>query len=119
MINRINVQSKIADARAEVFKKHLEKEGFKGRINRIWLVDVYTVDKNLKRADLEKIATILANPVTQRASINGFQASGKLDWVIEFGFLPGVTDNVANTTQQSIEDLLRIRFSQNEGVYTS
>ncbi len=45
--------------------------------------------------------------------------SVKFDWAIEIGFLPGVTDNVAKTTKQMIEDHLKIKFSEKEDVYSS
>ncbi|MDO8658385.1 MAG: phosphoribosylformylglycinamidine synthase subunit PurL [Candidatus Levybacteria bacterium] len=44
---------------------------------------------------------------------------GKFDFAIETGYLPGVTDNIANTTKEIIEDLLKIKFSTEDGVYST
>ncbi|MBU4017398.1 phosphoribosylformylglycinamidine synthase, partial [Patescibacteria group bacterium] len=38
---------------------------------------------------------------------------------IEIGFLPGVTDNIATTARESIEDLLKTKFIKEENVYSS
>lgn len=117
--NRIEVRYQAQDARAKVLKKHLEAIGFKGKIENISLVDVYTIDKGLKKKSLKKIASMLANPIIQEVTINKSEAPGKFSWAIEIGFLPGVTDNVANTVKNSIEDLLKLKLSSKEGIYTS
>jgi len=96
-------------------------------IHRIEVVDkknvkkifVYTIDKNLNSKQLKKIAEALTNPIIQFFSINKAWSPKKFAYAIEVGFLPGVTDNIASTTKEIIEDLLKIKFSQNEGVYTS
>ena len=41
------------------------------------------------------------------------------DWIIEIGFLPGVTDNAGKTAREAIGDSLRKKFSDNEDVYSS
>lgn len=119
MVSRIEVKTKIADTKALVLKKHLESIGFKGKIKNLWLVDVYTIDKEFKKTDLEKIASMLTNPVTQQGVINLSETPEDFNWAVEIGFLPGVTDNVANTAKEGIEDLLKAKFSQDEGVYSS
>lgn len=119
MVHRIVVKSKIPDTRARILKTRLEETGFRGKIKNIWLVDIYTIDKKIKKQALEKIALMLTNPVTQRAGINKTEEPGKFDWAIEIGFLPGVTDNLAKTAKESIKDLLKVKFPQKEGVYSS
>lgn len=118
-VNRIEISSKTTDTRTQVLKKDLEKAGFAGKIEGVWLDDVYTIDKRFGKADLKKIASMLVNPITQKASINRSQIFPDFSWVVEIGFLPGVTDNVANTAKENIEDLLKVEFSQEEGVYSS
>lgn len=82
-------------------------------------VIVYTINKNFNKNDLTKIASALMNPVIQKACINEPYISTKFSFAIEIGYLPGVTDNVANTTKEIIEDLLKIKFVKEENVYTS
>lgn len=83
------------------------------------IVDVYTIEKNLTKKQLLSIASSLSNPVSQKFSINQPLKISKFTWAVEIGFLPGVTDNVANTAKEIIEDLLKIKFKQNESVYFS
>lgn len=119
MIHRIEISAKVFDTRAFVKKKKLENSGFKGRIKDLKLIDVYTINKDFGKRQLQKIASALANPVSQVAFINEPPKMEKFAWAIETGFLPGVTDNVANTTKEMIKDLLKVKFSSGEGIYTS
>ena len=36
------------------------------------------------------------------------------EWALELGFLPGVTDNVANTATEIINDLFKINLGRNK-----
>lgn len=119
MITRIEVISKFTDARAKVKKRKIENFGFKEKIENVWVIDVYTIEKQLKKNQLEKVADALTNPVSQISFINKSIPNVKFNFAIETGFLPGVTDNIANSARELIEDLLKIKFAQNEGVYSS
>ncbi len=60
----------------------------------------------LTPADAERIRTcLLTDPVSERSTINE-PLGGKADWVIEVGFRPGVTDNVARTVADGLRDTL-------------
>lgn len=85
----------------------------------VTLIDVYTIDKTLTPQQLEKIASILSNPVNQTFSINTPALQKNFTYAIETGFLPGVTDNVGNTAKDAIEDLLKSKFKNLEAVYSS
>ncbi|MBI4973469.1 phosphoribosylformylglycinamidine synthase [Candidatus Roizmanbacteria bacterium] len=111
MVTRIEIISKIPDTRAEVRKKVLGLP--------VTIVDVYSIDKKFTALQLKRIASVLTNPVAQTVSINTPVSPSRFSWAIEIGFLPGVTDNVANTATESIEDLLKIKFKDEEHVYTS
>ncbi len=160
MISRIAVYSKVPDTRNAVRLKTLKTLFPKFKLDKIEIVDIYTVDKKLSENQLESVAEILINPVTEYSKIrveNGktfviakqdhggviaseasqsrlknnlsnqdstSRKSGALndisfDFAIEIGFLPGVTDNVGNTTKQSAQDHLKIKFSDDEGIYSS
>ncbi len=118
MITKINIVSKTNDTRAKVRKEKLEAIGFK-EINDIHLQDTYTIDKHFNKRELRRIGLMLTNPVTQNVYINKLFSPGKFSYAVEIGFLPGVTDNVATTTREMIEDLLKIKFNNQENVYTS
>jgi len=118
MIHRIEIATKKQDARAGTFKKRLHADGFTG-VQEVWLTDVYTVEKELDDGALHRIADTLTNPVLQYSKINEPIAPKQFDYALEIGFLPGVTDNVAHTAKEIVEDLLKATFKENEKVSTS
>jgi len=91
------------DARADVAKKSIERAGF-GQIKELALNDVYTISSNFSEEELENCAGLLHNPVTQHYSINRPLSPKEFDWVVEIGFLPGVTDNVGKTAAETLRD---------------
>jgi len=106
MVHRIEVKSKIIDPRAIAQKKLFESFGFSGRIKEVQLADVYTIDSFLEATDLEQVAALLANPVTEYALIDRTETPDTFSWAMEKGYLPGVSDNIGTTVRESIEDLL-------------
>ncbi len=124
MISRIEIRSKAFDARAVAKKRKLLDLELAGKLKDIYIVDVYTLEKKLSSVQLNNIASILSNPVTQvfevlNQEIKSRSRINKFSWAVEIGYLPGVTDNIATTAKEAIEDLLKVKFSQEEGVYTS
>ena len=133
MVTRIEVHTKVFDARARAKIKQIEQGGFSGKISDLIYVDVYTIEKDFTEEQLKEIAERLANPVTQKYVIRhlGKRSASRVDsgvaalprmafdLAVEIGFLPGVTDNIANTTKQLIQDLLKVKFEGDENVYTS
>lgn len=114
---RIEVSSKIHDMRAEVRKNKLRSEGFD--VKQVDIVDVYTVDKELSDEQRIQIGEMLANPITEKYIVYGVHDPADHNWIIEVGFLPGVTDNVATTAREGVEDMLQKKFEEGEGIYTS
>jgi phosphoribosylformylglycinamidine synthase len=117
-VNRIFVGYQTIDARAATLSKQLQSL-INGQSLDLTLINVYTIDKNLSGEDLHQVTDSLTNPVIQKNWINNLSFLPTKGWVVEVGFLPGVTDNVANTTRQIIEDLLKKPFISTESVYTS
>ncbi len=159
-IARIEIFSKVYDTRAVTVRNRLLKLNMIKQDVDIGIADVYTIDKFFSSTELNKIAAMLANPVTQdviiliqkkdvilRAKPEGSVTNASISetsseilrgvyterdrraqndsiknifsFAIEIGFLPGVTDNIAATTREGIEDLLKIKFQEDEGVYSS
>ncbi len=118
MTNRIEVISKIGDTRADVRKRKIRLMGFD--VHEVGIVDVYTLDPDLPldKQELDNIASMLSNPVTQEDGINQPKAPGKFDYAIEVGFLPGVTDNVGATAREIVEDRFHRKLS-GQTVYSS
>jgi phosphoribosylformylglycinamidine synthase len=120
MASRIEVKHlpHIRDARGEAVKKSIETD-LGTKVDSVWTIDVYTVDKDLSPYSLEKCRkAVFTDPITQESSLDSPLAED-FDWAIEVGFMPGVTDNVGRTSREAIEDLLKIRFSEEESVYSS
>ncbi len=89
------------------------------RLSSIRVLDVYHVDKPLDQKQQERCRReLFTDPLTQHSSL-GPLPDKAFDWMIEIGFLPGVTDNVGNTSREAIEDLLNIVFRPGEAVYSA
>lgn len=119
MAHRIEVGSRVEDTRASVRKKKLSLLDFGNKIKDLNIVDVYTIDKDISDKDLDKAGSALSNPVTQTYCIDKPCDVSDFDWAIEVGFLPGVTDNIGNTSREIVEDILEEKFADGEAVYSS
>ncbi|MFA6273796.1 MAG: AIR synthase-related protein [Candidatus Paceibacterota bacterium] len=125
MILRIYVMSKTKDSRERLFLKSWTNLGLSGKLSNISIIDSYIIDSELSNEELLKSANALTNLILEKFSINNLEAlppkGGKASgqgYVIEIGFLPGVTDNVAHTTKETISDLLHLK-EKTLAVYTS
>ena len=86
--------------------------------------EIYTIDRDFPGADLERLRReLFTDPVTQESNLSQpapvFLKNQNFDWIVEIGFLPGVTDNPGRTAREAIEDLLGVKFLDQETVYTS
>jgi phosphoribosylformylglycinamidine synthase len=123
MAVRIEVTTTVFDTRADIRRKKFTSIGYKA-IKDLWILDVYTFDKSFSQREFEEIGSRISNPVTQSfAIVDGKKRKAKQNkkftWAIEIGFLPGVTDNISHTTKEIAEDLLHVKFTNGEDVYTS
>ena len=116
MAHRIEVKTRISDTRAEARKDRLRSMGFD--VDQVTLNDIYTVDAELEDSELEKVLSLLHNPVIQEASLIQ-QSPEAFDHAVEIGRLPGVTDNVGSTAREGIEARLKRLLGEGEDVYTS
>ena len=119
MAFRINVQYKVSDTRALVARHTFQGLGLKSKISNISIVDLYTVDATVSAKNERVVAALFVNPLVESATSNGINAPNNFSWVIEIGYLPGVTDNVGGTAKETIEDFLKKKFKEGEAVYSS
>lgn len=119
MVNRVDVKYIIPDARGEIKKKQFQALGLSGILSFVEVRDSYLIDAELDRTALNKAGNLLANALIEKSLINKPEPPKGLKFVIEIGFLPGVTDNVGNTVKETIEDLLKKKFKKEEAVYSS
>ncbi len=119
MISRITISPAIKDPRADIKKKQFNALDIRGAVNSVSIIDSYTIDASIKQDKLKSIAAVLANSHLEKSYIDKIITPKKFKWLIEIGFLPGVTDNIGTTAKETIEDLLKIKFNDGEAVYFS
>ncbi|MBI5457985.1 phosphoribosylformylglycinamidine synthase [Candidatus Kaiserbacteria bacterium] len=118
MANRIAVSSKVQDARAESLLRNLKALFPQSALEGASYVHAYTIDTELEAKELQSVALRLTHPVAETYSTDTVPAPGDYAYVIEVGYLPGVTDNVGHTARQTIEDCLGRNLGDG-GVYSS
>ncbi|MFA5095206.1 MAG: AIR synthase-related protein [Candidatus Paceibacterota bacterium] len=120
MISRIYVIPKIKDSRERLFLKSWNSLNIQGKVKNIAIFDSYLIDSNLSNDQILQSAKMLTNPIIEKFSINEIlKEAKKFNYILEIGFLPGVTDNVGNTARETIVDLLHLKKEVNLKVYTS
>lgn len=117
MAHRIEVLTKVNDTRSIVMQKKLKSLGFS--VESAKVIEVYATNKDFKESQLKLIAEMLSSPVTQTYLIDDYQQEVEFDFALEIGFLPGVTDNIATTAKEGIEDLLKTNFENDESIHSS
>lgn len=98
MSQRLEVHTVTEDGRAKTLARKFSQKDVKIRV-----VDVYTLEDDLPRDQIEALAKSFVNPVTQTAFIRDEQTPPQNDnytYAIEIGFLPGVTDNIGHTAAE-------------------
>src|SRR3989338_3492480 len=118
MVYRIAVSSKVEDARAESILRNLKTLFPQSALEGASYVQAYTIDTELGTKELQSVAERLTHPVAETYSIGTVPAPGDYAYVIEVGYVPGVTDNVGHTARQTIEDCLGRNLGDG-GVYSS
>lgn len=120
MANRIEISLKpgVRDARGERIRREIE-HFLQFEIEEVLTIDVYTLDAELSRIEMEKCADgPFSDPVIQVWSIDKPLAAS-FDFAVEVGFRPGVTDNVGRTAREAVTYLTGRPFADGEGVYYS
>ncbi len=110
----VRFKEKAEDARARQLERRISAYlGIKASVERI---DSYTIDAKLSEEEAKLAATkLFADPIVQEALIGS--ADGECDYLIEIGLLPGVKDNVGDTSKKALEELLGRELEG--GVYAS
>ena len=94
------------------------KNYFGLKLDSVRTVNIVTIDAELSDEQLQAVQTeIFTNPVTQVSSFDPLAI--EFDWTIWVGFRPGVRDNPGSTAVEAIEDLLQLKFTAAQAVYTS
>ncbi len=120
MLTRIEIGQKTETTESRGRRlKNTVFEDLQIRVEGIQTIAVYTLELDLKPGEAEHIANeLLADPVCENWVIEKNLAQA-FDWLIEVGFRPGVTDNVARSTLEGIQDLLQRDLGEAAAVYTA
>ncbi len=89
------------------------------RVEDVRVIDVYTIDARLSGDELELVRKeLFTDPIIQESVVNASLARD-FHFVIEVGFLPGVTDNVGKSSAEGIADTIGRPLKPGEAVYKS
>ncbi|TSC74977.1 MAG: phosphoribosylformylglycinamidine synthase [Parcubacteria group bacterium Gr01-1014_30] len=119
-MHRIEVYLKpnFRDVAGEKLARQILDE-LKYTVKKVSALDVYTLDFDLPQADLKFLGeNLFSNPLVQEFSIDKPLSDDSYTY-LEVGFKPGVTDNVGQRAKEAIEDILKIKLSEDKSVYTS
>ena len=95
------------------------KEDLGIEVGDIRVIDVFTFNAALSADELEKVRTeLFTDPIIQTSALNQALAE-KYDFIIEVGFLPGVTDNVGKSSVEGVQDTLGRRLAEGEAIFKS
>jgi phosphoribosylformylglycinamidine synthase subunit PurSL len=115
---RIDVFSTVDDNRGRVVAKQLSTLGYP--VTEVRTSDVYLINADIPEAWLSLAGKALINRVSQTFTVNAPYSVGTgFSWVLQVGFLPGVTDNIAHTAREVFEDLLKIKLDEEKSVFTA
>ncbi|HEY4513853.1 MAG TPA: AIR synthase-related protein, partial [Candidatus Paceibacterota bacterium] len=116
---RISVSPIIPDSRAQNHLKAIRAIFQDPTLSGLSITNAYTIDADIKAGEDKKIAESLTHKLVEKYSIGEVIAPQNYSYAIEIGFLPGVTDNVGRTAQQTAEDTIGRKFKEGEAVYFS
>ena len=88
-------------------------------LDSVRVVEIYTLDGDLSPAEADLLREKLyTDPVVHCSTVDKPLADD-FDYLVEVGFRPGVTDNVARTSAEGIHDILDRELDGSVKVYTS
>jgi len=109
----------VSDARAQKMKDSFNALLGASVVNDVVLTDTYTIDAELSAENQEIARAAFENALLEKTTCNDSQAPDTFDWVIDVGFLPGVTDNVGTTVRETVQDACKLTFADHEHAYSS
>jgi len=113
----ISLKPGLFDAEGESVKRKA-RDYLDLSIDSVRTANVLTIDAALEQEQLESARLeIFTNPVTHVSSFSPLDID--FDWLIWVGYLPGVRDAAGSTAVEAMEDLLDMRFGEEDAIYTS
>ncbi len=111
------------DSRGEGVKRRIH-DYFGLTVDLVLTRDVYTVSADLEPDDVNRIASLLVNPVLQCYRTNAFRSANyekppRCDFLVAVGYRPGVTDNVGRTARTAVSDIIGRKLRDDEQIFSS
>jgi len=109
MYSQIQILNKFKTGR----EKNLQLFFGKSLIKNIKICDIYRFNGNLNKDDYSLACELLSNPISQQVFSKKntekiLKKFGNFSWILEIGYLPGVTDNLGNTATEIICERLNL-----------
>ena len=113
MYSQIQILNKFKTGR----EKNLQLFFGKSLIKNIKICDIYRFNGNLNKDDYSLACELLSNPISQQVFFKNntekiLKKFGNFSWILEIGYLPGVTDNLGNTATEIICE--KLNLNQND-----
>lgn len=115
--HRLEIFYKIPDTRAAVILKKLQHLHYP--VTGVTLSDNYLLNLELSNEQLKNVAAAFTQRITQDYTVDTAYSPANYQFAVEIGFLPGVTDNVAHTSREILEELLKKPVDKEKGVFTT
>jgi phosphoribosylformylglycinamidine synthase len=94
----------LPDVRGDALK-HTMREDLHLSVENVRTAALYTVHAPLTPEDLEEARQYLFTDAVAQESYWTKRPPGACDWIVQVGFLPGITDNVGRTATEALEDI--------------
>ncbi len=107
------------DTRGQLLRDRLNSLELSTVIEEVWLSEVYTFEGDFSPARLQEAADLLLNPVIHDCLIDEARPLHSAELILEVGFLPGVTDNIAHSAAETLADAWGAPLEIDQGVYSS
>ncbi len=113
----VGLKTKVRDAAGAAVKRNIIDD-LRIPVEDVRTIRVYTILTDLPRKNIETLRSeLFTDPIIEVSALDRPLAR-KFSWVIEVGYKPGVTDNVAKTSREAIADIFDGAFSECQ-VFTS
>ncbi|PLX45194.1 MAG: phosphoribosylformylglycinamidine synthase [Deltaproteobacteria bacterium] len=118
----VAVNPDLRDSRGEGCVREIE-EFLHIPLDGVRTLDAFTLDFEVGEGELSALAKeVFSDPVVQVSSTSGklgAELYPAFEWLLEVGYLPGVTDNEGRTAKEAVEMFLERSLPHQEKVYTS
>ena len=100
----VATQPHLLDVRGEALKQTV-REDLNLALDEVRTAALYTVHAPITPDDLEEARRYLFTDAVVQESYWTKRPPGECDWIVQVGFLPGITDNVGRTAADALEDI--------------